>query len=343
MQKTSEEGNEQSRLKFYAIIVLIIAALAVAVSVFPKGTALQQCTSIIITQNRDSCLYTLAVSTGNNTACSQIQGQSQGSCYSAVAVATRNASMCSNSGSNQSVSGCIIAVANYTSNPNLCASVPKGYADGCYSELAVKMGSFGTCAMIANGTIRAACSSALDINTAFSSINASICKNASASADRTFLSYVFNMTRKVFDSPNQTVLTELSSIAFLPGQNYSAHDLCYAAVAYRAGTTSPCIGAGQSAQALCTYAAQNYTSQSLNYTQLLSSCKALQKYSTQCTQYVLLSEAINTKNTTICASLPQQMSWSCYDSLASTYKNATYCGYITNSSANSDCLLQEGQ
>ena len=52
----------------------------------------------------------------------------------------------------------------------------------------------------------------------------------------------------------------------------------------------------------------------------------------------VLARAIKTMNASICGQLGAQQGPVCYTVLASTYKNASYCNYISDASQRGECV-----
>ncbi|MGI0141481.1 MAG: hypothetical protein ACREBF_02405 [Candidatus Micrarchaeales archaeon] len=334
------ETENARRLKLYAAITIILVMVAMAVSILPKGTKLQQCDSILISQNKNVCLYTLATSTDNQSICQDVQGGQQSTCYTSVAVGTLSPSTCAKAGSSANVSECTIQVAQATNNSALCSNINPQYSDGCYLIMAVKLNSQALCASVINQTSRESCSSAVDIDLASSTRIASYCANTSTTTNKTILTSVMNMAAAAF-AGNQTQLISIKGLVLTPISNYSVRDVCYSVLASKTSNSTYCSDASPAGQTLCNYSVNGAAAaQPENYSQLLNSCNELSQYKTTCTRAVLLAEAINTKNVSICASFQGMVSWECYTSLATKYTNSTYCGYITNSTANNACLLQ---
>ncbi|MDE1870533.1 MAG: hypothetical protein KGH71_06200, partial [Candidatus Micrarchaeota archaeon] len=161
------------------------------------------------------------------------------------------------------------------------------------------------------------------------------------STNKTLLASIASSTRALFSSVNATAT--LSSLAVAPfiATNYTARDMCYTYIASKTSNASICARTGSYASALCTYSVSgNYSSAPPTYPQLLANCNQLSSYKSECVQYVKLAQAIATRNASICASFPTNFGWQCYSAIAAKYNNATFCGYIANSTANNSCLAQ---
>lgn len=340
-KREQKASDPQGKLRLYLSITLLFALLAIAVTLVPKGNALSRCNGIILVQSRDACFYSLAASTHNQSVCSLIQGGSAGGCYSAVAESILSPSTCQRAGSNSSVASCIAYIALATNSTLTCASLAAPYADRCLTSIAVKAGSLAICAKESNASNSQICSSVINLDLAYATLRPSYCAQASSSASKAILASIINQTRGILPKGNASILSSIGSLAFLPNQNYSARDICYMVLAFRTSNPALCANESASAQGLCAYALRNYTNSSpTTYGQLLSSCAQFGQYRSICTQSVLLAQAINTKNISICAAFQAQLATECYSSIAAKYRNASFCGYISNSTANNACLLQ---
>lgn len=338
---TTSDPFDSRRLKFYSAIILIILILAVVVIFFPKGTRLEQCLGIFLVQNKDACLSSLAYSTQNQTICSYIQDPNSQTCYSNLAIALNSPAICSGAGSNLSIANCVSQIANETQNFQACNNLDGSYKDSCVLQVAISSQNLPLCSSISNGTSNTICTSIINLNLAARTSNLSYCSGVSDQVNRTIFSSVLSAVGSLFTDKNTSSLFSALSGYSFASQNYSSRDLCYILLASNSQNQTVCSFASSYAQGTCAYATKaNNTLEAQNYSQLLSSCQSLSQYNVNCTQYVELAIAIATKNLTTCASLPLNVSYNCYSSIAIDQRNSTYCGYIKNATANNACLLQ---
>lgn len=336
--------EERRRIKLYALVTLVLIIGAIIFASLPKGTRLQQCEGIALSSNKDSCLMVVAISTKNSSICGMMHSGIALGCYINLAESTQNESLCAKAYLINQTSGgeCSLNVANATSDYSICNTLSEPYRDTCLLKAATKSSDPQLCAMISNGNSMAVCSSSIAIGRAYYTSNASDCAIVSNSLDKRLIQNVITNTSGVFSHAVGNVSTLISEFAVLPNQNVSSRDLCYTILASKLGNSSYCSNTGPQAEKLCGVAAnqttKNYSSNNMNFTALLNNCQ-LTQYQSYCTTYVLLDEAVLTKNVSICAGFPTYTSWQCYESIAKNYNNATYCSYITNSTANSACLL----
>ncbi|MDE1762087.1 MAG: hypothetical protein KGH59_01580 [Candidatus Micrarchaeota archaeon] len=339
MQKSkSVVAVPDANIRAAALIAIFLVLLAIAISVIPKGTKAQQCESILLSQNRDSCLISLAVSTHNQSICSTIQDQSSSQCYSSVAIATLSAPICSKAGN--LAASCVVQIANDTNDTSICSQASEPLSDRCVYSIAVRKGGIGFCTQILNSTEQLECDSIISIGYAAASRNPAPCANVTNSTNSTTTSAIITGA-KLSSSGSSAIFNQL---AFLPELNISARDACYSTVASEQQNASLCAMVGSDARSLCTYSASpatNSTSQQ-NFTALIGGCNKSGQYASSCRVYVTISEAVATDNATMCGTLSVPSSWNCYSALAVKYKAPADCGYITNSSANNACLQQIG-
>ncbi|HVA82631.1 MAG TPA: hypothetical protein VNF06_00510 [Candidatus Aquilonibacter sp.] len=339
--QVTQQTKSENTIKLYFIITCAVVLIALLFLLFPKGNQLEQCLGIILPSSQQSCLSQLAYSTMNQSICAYIQGSGSGSCYSNLAVANQSSALCQKAGSNQSIGECISLIALQRQSTSECNSAPQPYRDLCISSVATSdLHIASYCNTIRNSTIRAECVSNISLNSAALTLNSSLCANVSNSTNKTLISTVSVQNQALFSKVNSTAaLSSLASSPFL-AINYTLRDMCYLFVATKTNNSKLCLSAGSYAQSLCNYSLSGATQTPQNYTQLLAACSQSAQYKSECTYYVQLSQALSTKNVSICASFPAPNSWECYSALAQTYSNSTYCGYITNSTANNSCVAQ---
>lgn len=344
-QSFGPSSEEHNKIKIYALITVIMIVGAIAFTLFPKGTSLQQCEGAVLSTNRDNCLLNIATSTKNSSICGFISGSLKIDCYTNIAKATNNESLCTVAATIDPSSGgeCSLAIVNSTGDYTICGGISEPYKDKCFFKAATKASNLQLCGSISSSSIMAACNSTILLDQAYYTSNISYCARVSNSLSKSFIQDVVTNTSAVFANLGRNFSNILSELAILPGQNLSSRDLCYISLAYKLKSNTYCSYASQEGESLCNMVANqtagNLSAASTNFTAMLNSCKQLTQYQSFCTTYVLLDKAVATRNVSICSGFPTFTSWQCYDSLAKTYSNATYCSYITNSTQNNECLL----
>ncbi|MDE1825503.1 MAG: hypothetical protein KGH61_01530 [Candidatus Micrarchaeota archaeon] len=337
-----QAGRVQS-LKIYFILALAIIALAALLAILPSGTQAQRCGGIIMGQSRDLCFMQLALSQNNQSLCAYIKGAGSGPCYASIGEAKLNQSLCAKAGSLGY--NCLEFIANATSNPAYCSGIQGQQRDACTLAIAVKALDFRACPSISNASKAEVCNISISLDIAAAAKSPALCAKLPIQTNTSVLSSVLSQTSSIFARSNLTTLqTNIDTLPFIPGSNYSARDICYAIVGVGTQNQSACKSiSGAALGSICSYLAAGTASsqvQTANYSQLISECSNAGQYSYVCVQYAKLAFALSTRNVSICSSFSNSTALECYEGLAANYHNASYCGYIKNSTDNNDCLLQ---
>ncbi len=357
-------GDEKLRL--YAAIAAVIAALAVVMAALqaPQRSAVGNCLGIALSSYRDSCIGALAYSTSNASLCGRMS-TSEGSdlCLLNVSLENNNASSCGGISSQRTKDLCVYSIANRTNAPGLCATLDSVTRDQCVTQLASKLREPGLCANASGSYAASVCTSAAELSIAYATSNSLLCGLVGNSTDPSTVSNITAYPDAYASSSSQGnylsgrgIESPFNFVQFLPNVTYSARDMCYMYISYTTGDqaycasipnatlSSVCYETTPSSPSANSSAASNslgiyLNGTSLNYTLISKEMCTNSSLSTQdCNNLVLLYEALQTKNTSICASLPDLVSFTCYSSLASKYSNSSYCSYITNASLNSACV-----
>jgi len=337
--KKEKEGaaSKKERLLYYLIILAIILILA-AVSTVLRTNQLRQCLNLVIQQNKASCLSNLAYSTSNASICSYLSGVYAASCYQALAYKLGDAALCFNALSLYESTGisCIQYFVNKTGNISLCNYLPYNSSRVCAYLGALSSQNSSACAFA--GANESMCLSSIAFSKALSYKNISYCYNLSETTNRTVLNSML-----INSGARAKNIMGLATV-LLPsgyGYNVSARDLCMLGVAQELGNAGYCSLFNSSLmRGLCSnIVAPQQTSGEVNYTSLLQACLRAGAFENTCKALVFVSEALSTKNVSICKSLNQTVSWECFAALARAYKNTSYCGYITNVTISNACVM----
>ncbi|MDE1854745.1 MAG: hypothetical protein KGH57_00270 [Candidatus Micrarchaeota archaeon] len=339
MQEEGKGAGSTRRLRAYLVLTILLVALAaVSFLLVPQGNSVGSCDRLAFQSSRYVCITALALSQGNASVCGYA-GSSSDSCYMQVAEKTGNADTCSSISNSTTFSVCVSAIATAREDYALCSSAGEPYASQCAASVAVRLENATLCGSISNTYYRAECSSIIGIRQATLTGNAAYCLNVSSSGNRNLTAYVIaNVSAGSAYTQNSFIL---SSFSFLPNVTYTAKDYCYISLATKFYNPLLCanVSAGEASTLCVAQSSSAYgRNATVNYTALLNACSDAGSFAQQCQESVLLSRAVKTRNVTMCSSLPSSMAVSCFSLMASTYKNATYCGYIANSTANSYCL-----
>jgi len=340
MRKASEANwiTRRQKLILYIILAAIIIVLALASTLIVQTRSPQQkCASIILEQNKISCFTNLAVSTNNASICSNLNGLYAASCYEAVAYSSGNSLICKEALASYMPAGigCIEHFANLTGNSTLCNLLSGQNFQNCIFDAALSSGNTSLCSFA--GANESTCISSISLSDALKYKNIFLCKYVSPSANASTVHSILSNSRVKI---NETLVGySFSLISY--GYNVSARDICIINVAEELGNKSYCTLLNSSiAEQLCYQSvAPSPVSKQVNYTALLNSCSNAGSFAGICRASILVSEAISTKNASLCNELNQTLSWDCFTTLARTYDNVSYCGYIKNATVNNACIL----
>lgn len=344
-----EGRSEWEKVRIYLAIVLVLVVLAVAVTLaVPRSHGAKSCLSILLEGSRDSCLLNLALYSKNSTVCGYLPKASSDSCYSAIAKESLNASTCTKISNYNGSAECVTYVANATDSPGTCSLLNGSQRSDCIEALAVRLGDTASCSMISNSTEAMICASSVYFSEAVNNQNSSYCKAVTNTTDHVSVIKILTVSGSVTNtsSSSQSEFLGLNPLLYLEseGYSYSAKDLCYYSVASTLGSQSSCRDiSNKSLEVMCNSSTSKSTgisNLSENTTGLYSLCI---KYSSgnvaTCNALVNITRALGSENVSYCSSLSSQAFRNqCYASLARAYRNASYCGYISNSTVNSACV-----
>ena len=357
---TAEEQHAgMIKLAIFAIGVLLALTLIIYLLI-PSGSAFERCRGIVLSGYKYSCLENLAQSTGNYSICRYVPEPMANNCYSSIAEQEKNLTICDMASPGSVNAGCTIYIANSTDSYQDCATLNGTYLDKCDMELALKLENTSICGSITDEVNRTMCTSAISFEKAVVGENASYCtaveNNTNLNETGLFFTYLNAYGNKAYAYTNIT--DPLSSIILSQYVNASPRDECYVDLAMKSHDQAYCSAISNlSLVQICAYysvaasattiPAANSSLQlnfSENYTQLYQQCidnNTLSQYCPSLSQLkdqYMLYYAILNKNASACASFNQSFGDYCYFSLAISYNQSSYCGYIQNGTANSACV-----
>jgi len=332
-----EDKSRSERLLIYLSIVGFIIILAIISTFYVNTNPIQRCKNVIIYSDKLSCFSNLAYSTGNASICSYLSGSYAASCYQSIAYKLGNASICEYAISAYEPIGasCIEYFVNETGNISLCNSLPYNDKKTCAFFGALNSQNLSACELA--GSNMSLCFSSVSLSRAIYYKNVFYCYNVSASTNKTFISNIISYSKAKL---NSTIMG--LSFSSMLDYNITARDLCILSVAQELGNKSYCSMFNSSIMQSACYelvSPVQPSSSEVNYTSLLQACSSAGSFTNTCRTLVLISEAVSNKNVSICKTLNQTASWQCFTTLARTYKNISYCGYITNATVNNACIL----
>ncbi len=335
------------RIRIYALIAaafVVIAAASVLLAPQRAG-ALQRCRNIIMQQNKDSCLSYLASQTRNVSVCGYMSRQSADYCYADVAKLTSNASACTMISNQSETYGCVFGIANSTGSYSTCSYLKGEQREYCIEEVATELGNVTACSSL-NSSGAQVCTSAIYLGMAKSGENATYCAQVSNNTDQGSVASILALSGAYAgSSANMTLESALNPVEYLQGNGYgfSARDLCYITVASSARNPAACaMISNTTLEGICNQSTYGPARPNLNQSSALPStlCSqyAGQNYSS-CNDIMAITEAVSTGNASFCASINySQHRYLCYAAMARDYNSTSYCGYISNSSANQECI-----
>ncbi len=343
-----KRSADMENIRRYGLILVFLAVIAVIFAIITSGISHGRCNGILIQQSKDTCLLALATSTNNASICSELGSSYATQCYVQIALATSNYALCGNAYKydNASGSSCYAYFANQTGNAALCSYVKEPGRDQCFVQAAIRTYDVSYCHSVLNSTEKVVCTDSVSVNTALKLDNVSYCSsiNGTYSSNET-VGLIAGITGAQKHNAS-TLYTESAYFEYFPQNVYSKSDICYFLFSAIEPKANYCAKINDTyVQEICTggqsqvgATTTSYTNSSY-YNNLLASCSDNASTQSLCQMSVLLLEAVQTKNTTICSKFNNTVSAECYGSLASTYSNTTYCGYISNSSEEYSCVL----
>lgn len=345
----ARERSEKEKIVIYGTIALVLIALALTFTfVLPHASSsLARCNEILLSQDKSSCLFSLALSSQNATVCSYINDGSQNSCYMQVALETLEPETCTYASNYNYVYSCIDEIANKTDSYAACNYLKAPYAGNCIEELAIRFANATACSALSNPIQSDVCSSGIYLALAISGKNQSYCAKIYNTTNQTVVSQIVSLSGERPGSSSSLGLGGLGQTAILEsgGFSYSSRDYCYFSVASLSGDNSSCAKlANSTLRSLCdaySYKTAPTASNSLaNAASLATLCKSYTGSNlTSCEEIASLDEALSARNATFCSQIVgTSEQYQCYASLARAYNDTAYCGYIPNATANQACV-----
>lgn len=346
---TGRDAEERTKILLFAgAWIMIVAAIVVILT--PRGTPLQNCRSALLAENKEQCLYQLALSSGNSSLCGSLSSIDSDSCYFTIAEANENVSLCIDITDQNRSAQCTEFVANTTNNVGYCYPLHQGFRDTCINTMALKDYNVSLCSKLSNYTNRSVCSSSIYFADALRLKNQTYCSSVPVSYDPDVVSSVLldsgALNYANVGSNLSGYITLLAFSSTIPNQ-FSTRDFCYFAYAAEYADSSACLSVTNSSlESSCAYITAPKMSSSnnasaVNYTQLISDCSIETSGAanqTACVFLIKTSEALGEKNVSLCGTITGEYSYECYASFASQFMNASYCNYIKNYTVYTACV-----
>jgi hypothetical protein len=337
--------RENARFIYLAAALLIVAAIFYAYVNIPRNSY-QRCASTIYPGPRNTCMTALAVSRENYTICNSLSNsEPRYQCIEGVAEKKLDLSGCRALNSSDSYYYFVSCVYNITSasgNVSGCNALNGTYMSYCAAKALAKSGfsNLNSCESISNSVIANSCRSVYYYNRASVTGNPAYCGMVN---DTTGIGL-----EDAFLYLNSTIMDNYSDSLYYT-ENISLNSYCYAAAAYTSDNAAICgslsgVGAQICSAAVAEKAPQPAAGANItaNFTTLESACKLSDNYSTGviCEDVIRMADAVKNENVSECGIVsPGALQESCYEELAYTYNDSSYCSYIGNLTDSSDCAL----
>lgn len=333
-----------TKLRLYVAIALVAVVLAlISFLLVPSGSGVSKCSRLVFESSKYTCMTGIAVSQMNASVCGYEQGSYEDLCYAQVAESANSVGTCKRVQNESTRDSCLAAVAVATGNYSSCSLASEPTASSCAESVGLSLNNLSICSSIPNLTDAATCKSIVSTRRAELTGNPDYCANVTESSDKNvtvFIVSTLNANLALGAGSQNTLLP--GALLFVPNVTYTARDYCYSQLAQQLSNPGLCsnVSAGEATsfcklQASSTATTSNSTA---NYTQLLAACAQLGSYSRACTQSATITQAISTRNATLCGELQGALNLACYTALASKYMNASYCNYIYNATEHSVCV-----
>ncbi len=333
-------------MRLYIAITVILVAIAIVSTVWTGLYKPGTCSSIFPSQNYN-CISQVAYTTSNLSMCSTLPAQYSSQCYIAIAENTKNDTACGLALDRNVSEECVSFIANATANPGLCAGLSPSVMQSCIDRIEVGTGIANACYTIPNSTGKLSCVSAVYLAQAVIHKDKNYCARMPSNNDTNITLSAFSM---LGFSPGAAYsgVGQVLSIASIANITFGARDGCYASLAYISSNSSYCGFASNSTRPLCNLAASHFSSVSynatagLNLTEFMNLCQQ-QADPALCNSTIYYFKAVSARNTSACTVLPVPYSYQCYYTLAQIYNSTSYCGYIANTTLNSQCVVAVGR
>jgi hypothetical protein len=345
-----DKKKKNDKLLLYSMLLAALIIITAISFFFIGGKGISGCKSIIVPQSKYNCISNLALSTRNASMCANLPIGYQGSCYQSIAMQDGNYSICYSALNTSYVNGssCFSYFANFTKNASLCNVIHEPARSQCIMNIAVEQHNKAVCAAINNYTLESICNSSADLYNAFSISNTSYCSTLKGNETPAYA----NAEISVLEKYNTTYFNNQYSELILSVENkstYTQADFCYALMAINKNNSNYCnYIKNLTIYAICESSSAAYISNTstANYTNLFDMCnkESGQNY-TICKSAIIISDAIQNQNASMCRKLQGNLEISCYQELAKVYLNSTYCTDILSinsanaSSAMDSCLI----
>ncbi len=331
--------STREKYLIYLVLGVVLLVIASAITLAEShSTPLSRCKGILLGNQRDVCLASLAVSSDNGSICTLMSSGAQ-QCAANVAEHYSNQSACDLISNGTYRYQCTLNVSLHEGSPAACATLGS-YSSPCYYSFAKqdRFSNVTLCGLISNTTDGAYCNAVSDYNLAVSTGNLSYCAPVPNSADNNLLFLLLNYSASGVNDTNYL---------YYAYYNFTPRSYCYFNLALKYNNSAACNTIGGTIGSICDGALAERSSlvnstQAFNLTSALLSCYAIPaSLQTVCKTAAYTNAAVLYDNVSLCNSIQDQSdSYSCIDTVAQHYNDTSYCAYITNSTAQALCYAQ---
>ena len=163
---TTTDSAEREKLFAFGIVAVILVIAAVLSMFINTGHSSNFCNSQFTSQQKYTCLESIAVSSGNSTACASLSGSYRDNCYAQIAAKDNSIKLCGNVSNSTLKAECTTQVANSTGVYNYCLQLNRSYGDACLYSIGVSRRNESACSSIANLSLSNTCSYTIDFTKA---------------------------------------------------------------------------------------------------------------------------------------------------------------------------------
>lgn len=344
---SEDVANAEQKLKPYLIAVAVLVALmAISFLLVPSGGAgaASRCGGLLFQQSKYGCIQSAAIYSRNSTMCGSIPQPYRNYCYLGIAVNGSDATLCGKINSTALGNQCYIRIANRTGNTQICGMANASAGSACYYGMAVKIGNDTACASVYGADGQAQCNDTIKFNDALRTDNATFCSRISSN-DNTQASQSILQNSSIGSYAQLGMnISQLMDLMVFYNQSIGARDICYASIAYESLNRSQCASISNANLGDFCYSNLNTskkavaTNSTFNLTALYNTCTGSSAQIDSCRYTYMAIAALQTGNLSMCKSIPQNYSSTCFYYLAKKYNSTKYCSYISNATLSSACV-----
>ena len=152
------DSAEREKLFAFGIVAAILVIAAILSMFINTGHSSNFCGSQFTSQQKYTCLESIAVSSDNSIACASLSGSYADNCYAQIAAKESNIQLCDNVSNYTLKAACTTEVANSTGTYDYCLQLNQPYNDACLYSIGISRRKESACLSITNTTLSDTCS-----------------------------------------------------------------------------------------------------------------------------------------------------------------------------------------